>query len=69
MGANHAVHPEDAELVKGDQWAGAVLYRDVGSAGGDSPGVRPGARRRTVQMLGIPAKVDFDLATEVIFKV
>ena len=72
MGANHAVHPEEAVKLVKDATDG--LGADVVLEMSGVPAaihqafalVRVGGR---VQMLGIPAKkVDFDLATEVIFK-
>ena len=72
MGANHAVHPEQAVKLVKDATDG--LGADVVLEMSGVPAaihqafalVRVGGR---VQMLGIPAKkVDFDLATEVIFK-
>jgi threonine 3-dehydrogenase len=72
MGANDAVHPEQAEeIVKaatGGLGADVVLEMSgVPTAIHQAFAlVRVGGR---VQMLGIPSKkVDFDLATEVIFK-
>ena len=72
MGAHHAVHPEQAvKLVKDatdDLGADVVLEMSgVPTAIHQAFAlVRVGGR---VQMLGIPSKkVDFDLATEVIFK-
>ena len=72
MGANHAVHPEDAvKLVKDatDQLGADVVLEMSGVPAAIHQAfalVRVGGR---VQMLGIPSKkVDFDLATEVIFK-
>jgi threonine 3-dehydrogenase len=72
MGAHHAIHPEEAEKVVKDATAG--FGADVVLEMSGVPAaihqafalVRVGGR---VQMLGIPSKkVDFDLATEVIFK-
>jgi threonine 3-dehydrogenase len=72
MGAHHAVHPEQAEKIVKDATGG--FGADVVMEMSGVPAaihqafalVRVGGR---VQMLGIPSKkVDFDLATEVIFK-
>ena len=72
MGADHAVHPEQAVKIVKDATSG--LGADVVLEMSGVPAaihqafalVRVGGR---VQMLGIPSKkVDFDLATEVIFK-
>jgi threonine 3-dehydrogenase len=72
MGAHHAIHPEEAEKVVKAATAG--FGADVVLEMSGVPAaihqafalVRVGGR---VQMLGIPSKkVDFDLATEVIFK-
>jgi len=72
MGAHHAVHPEAAvELVKSatDGLGADVVLEMSGVPVAIHQAfalVRVGGR---VQMLGIPSKkVDFDLATEVIFK-
>jgi threonine 3-dehydrogenase len=72
MGANDAVHPEEAErIVKGatDGLGADVVLEMSGVPAAIHQAfalVRVGGR---VQMLGIPSKkVDFDLATEVIFK-
>jgi threonine 3-dehydrogenase len=72
MGAHDAVHPEEADTVV--RAANGGLGVDVVLEMSGVPAaihqafalVRVGGR---VQMLGIPAKkIDFDLATEVIFK-
>jgi threonine 3-dehydrogenase len=72
MGAHHAVRPEQAEKLVKEATAG--FGADVVMEMSGVPAaihqafalVRVGGR---VQMLGIPSKkVDFDLATEVIFK-
>ncbi len=72
MGANDAVHPEEAEkIVKAatDGLGADVVLEMSGVPAAIHQAfalVRVGGR---VQMLGIPSKkVDFDLATEVIFK-
>jgi threonine 3-dehydrogenase len=72
MGANDAVHPDEVErIVKGatDGLGADVVLEMSGVPAAIHQAfalVRVGGR---VQMLGIPSKkVDFDLATEVIFK-
>jgi len=72
MGAHHAVHPDEAiKLVKeGTDGLGADVVLEMSGVPAAIHQafalVRVGGR---VQMLGIPSKkVDFDLATEVIFK-